>query len=118
MANLKHSTANSNPSNQIRSIRIQIRIIEQCERDSRHLNGICDHSKGIQSIRTQILTTENGFDAFKWNFEQFERDLSIRIQIRTIRKGFETFESKLEPFKRDSKHWNANSNHSNRIRSI
>ena len=67
----------------------------------------------IRSIRMHILTIEKG-------------SLTIQMQILTIQKGFEAFECKFkrdsdckfEPFKRDSKHSNANSNHSNEIRSI
>ena len=40
------------------------------------------------------------------------------MPIPTIWKGFEAFEFQLQPFERDSKHSNANSNHSNGIRSI
>ena len=63
----------------------------------------------------QILTIRKGFEAFKFKFEPFERDLkhsnansnhskgiqSIRMQIQTIQKGFEAFEWKFESFERD-----------------
>ena len=93
----------------------------------------------------EIRTIRKGFEAFKYKFEPFERDLKhsisnsnhskgirkIRIQIRTIRKGFEGFETKFKPFERveafeskfeaiekDSKHSNQYTNHSKEIRSI
>ena len=50
----------------------------------------------------QIRTSRKGSEAFECK--------------RTIRKGFEAFESKFEPFETNSKHSNANSNYSNRIR--
>ena len=64
---------------------------EPFERDSKHSNANLNQSKGIGSIRMQIL--------------------SIGMQIRTIRKGFESFE-------RDSNHSNASSNHSKGFGSI
>ena len=61
------------------SIRIQIRIIwkgfeefewklEPFERDSEGSNPNSNHSKGIESVRMQILTIRNGFEAFKCKF--------------------------------------------------
>ena len=44
--------------------------------------------------------------------------LGIQMQIQTIWKEFEAFDCKFKPFERDSKHTNANSYHSNQIRSI
>ena len=88
-----YSNANSSHSKGIQSIRMQI----------------LNHSKGIRSICIQIGITRKGFEAFECKFEQFERDLKrihcIRIQIRTIRKrlrkqigsiqkGFEALEGK------------------------
>ena len=74
--------------------------LEPLERGSKHLNGNSNHSKGIQSIRIQILTF---------------RIKCFVMQILTIRKGFK---SNFEPLERDSKHLNANTNHSKGIRSI
>ena len=89
--NSKHSNANSNPSNEIQSIRMQIQTIQngleafECkfksfERDSKHANANSNHSKRIRSIRIQIRSTRKG----------------IRIQIQTIRKGLEPFECKFK----------------------
>ena len=71
--------------------------LEPLERDSKHLNGNSNHSKGIQSIRIQILTFQ------------------IKCFVMQIQKGFE---SNFEPLERDSKHLNANTNHSKGIRSF
>ena len=76
------------------------------------------HSKGIQSIRMQILTIRKGFEAFEKNSNNSQGIRSIQMEIRTIRKGFEGFETKFEPFERDSKHSIANSKHSKGIRCI
>ena len=94
----KESNANSNHSNQIWSIQMQILTIidkfeafkckfELVKRDSKHPNASSNHSKGIQSIRIQILTI------WKW-LETFERDSN----------HLETSEIKFEHLKPDSKY--------------
>ena len=86
----KYSNANSNHSNGIRNIRLQIRTtltrFKPFERDSKdfeafeckfkplqwdlkHWNANSNHSKGIQSIRMQIRTTRMGFETFDCKFE-------------------------------------------------
>ena len=99
--------------------------IQPFERDSKRSNAIRNHSKGIRSIPKQMLTIRNEFEAFKFKFETFERDLkhlntnsNNSNRIRSIRKLLEAFDCKCEPCERDSKHSNANSNHSKVIRSI
>ena len=64
---------------------------EAFERDSKHSNANSNDSKGIRTVRMQILS---------------------------ITKGFEAFESTFEALERDSNPLNANSNHSKRISSI
>ena len=81
-------------------------------------NANSNHSNQIWRIQMQILIIWKAFEAFECKFEPFEKDSSVRIQIRTIQKGFEAFECKFELFERDSKHSNANSNTLNEIRSI
>ena len=71
----KHLNANSNHS----------------KKDLKNSNANSNHSKGIRSIRMQILTIQKGFE------------------------GFEAFKFKFDPFERDS---NGNSNHSKGIRMI
>ena len=85
---------------QIRSIRTRF---EQ-------YNANVNHSKEILTIRMQIWTIRTRFKAF-------ERDSTIRMQIRNIRNRFKAIEYKFEPFEKDSNHSNANSKHSNEIRS-
>ena len=64
---------------------------EQLERDWKHSNANDNHSKGIRSIRMQILT-------IKTKLKAFEGIRSIQMQIRNIQKGFNAFKSKFEPF--------------------
>ena len=101
---------------QIQTIRKGFKSFESkfklLKRNSKHLNANSNQSKGIQSIRMQVLTIQKGFEAFDYKFQ------TIRMQIWTIWKGFEAFECKFEPFERNLKHSNANANHSNQIRTI
>jgi len=69
---------------------------------SNHLNENSNYSNEIWNIWIQILIIRKGFEAFECNFESFEPKLhhsnanfnhsngirSIRMQIRTILKGF------------------------------
>ena len=90
---------------------------EPFEWGSKHSNANSNHSNGIRTIhmqiRMQIWTIWMGFEAFKWDSKHSNGIWSIRMQIRNIWNGFKAFECKFEPFERDSKHSNANSNHSN-----
>ena len=65
-SDLKHLNPNSNPSNEIRSIQMQIlsireefeafdRKFEPFEKDLKHSNAKSNHSKGSQSVQTEIL---------------------------------------------------------------
>jgi len=71
----------------------------------------------------KIRNILKGFEAFKSEFELFERDSKhsnansnhSKEQIRTIGT---TFETNFLPFERNSTHWNANSKFSKGIRSI
>ena len=124
-------SANSNHSNEIRSIRIQIRTtwkrfeafeckFKPFERDSKHLDANSNHSKGhsnpnsnhSKGIRSVWIPNSNNLKRFR----------SIRIPIRIIRmliqptrKRSEAFEFKFEPFERDLKHSSPNSKHSKGI---
>ena len=107
--------ANSNHFKRIRSVRMQMLIIQTkfetfkpFERDSKHSNAYSSHWKKILTIWLQI---QSKFEAFECKFETFEWDSkdsnansnptkgirSIRMQSQTSRKGFEPFESKFEP---------------------
>ena len=48
--------------------------LEPLERDMKHSTANSNHSKGIRSIRIEIKTTRKGFEAFECKFEPFERD--------------------------------------------
>ena len=117
--NSKHLHSNSNPSNeiwriwmQILTMRMEIRTIRRRfqkhsitnSNRSKGIRSILNHSKGIRGIQIQIQTIGKGFIAFECKFKQFKGIRSIRIQIWTIRKGL--------------KHSNPNSNDLKRIRSI
>ena len=45
---------------------------EPFKRDSKHSNANSNYSNRIQSIRIQIRTTQKGFEAFERKFEPFE----------------------------------------------
>ena len=53
-------------------------------------NANSNHSKGIRSIRMQILTIQTKFEAFEANANS-----NHSKEIGTIRKGFEAFECKF-----------------------
>ena len=103
---------------QIETIRTKLKAFEckflPFEWESKHLNTSLNHSKGIRSIRMQILTIQKEFECkfkplekrFKelgHNFEQLQRDL----------KHSNVSSNRL---KTDSKRWNATSNHLKKIR--
>ena len=109
---------------QIRTIQKGFEVFESkfdpLKRDSMHSNTNSNHSKGIGTIRMQILTIRMGLVAFEPNSKHSNANSnanlnpsneirSIRIQIQTIRKwiqriliqiwtiqkGFEAFECKF-----------------------
>ena len=85
-----HSNANSNHSNEIRSILMQFW-----------------HWKGILTIRVQILTIRKDSKHSNANSNHSNQIQSIWMQLLTIRKGFKALKCKLEHFEWDSKHSNA-----------
>ena len=107
------SNANSNHSNEIRTVQMQIRTFKK--RDSNHSKANWNHSNKIRSIRMQIRTIRTWFEALKCKFEQFKRHskhlnatsnhlkgiLNIRMQIRIVRTIFKPFEPN-----RQNKFWN------------
>ena len=65
---------------------------EQLERDWKHSNANDNHSKGIRSIRMQILTIKTKLKAFERDSKhsnansKYSKGIQrIQIQIRTIR---------------------------------
>ena len=93
----KHSNANSNHSNRIRSTRMSIPTIWS---NSNHLNG-------IGSSQMQIPTIRTGY------WKHWNANLNNLNEIPTIRMVFEALECQFEPLERDSKHLNAHCNHLN-----
>ena len=74
-----NSNANSNHLKGIRTIRMQIRIVQtkfeafECKfetvtSNSNHSNENSNHSNQILSIRMRILTIRNGFETLKCKF--------------------------------------------------
>ena len=95
-----NSNGNSNPSNEIQSIRMHILTIEKGFSNQSNANS--DYSYEIRKIRMQIQTIQKEFDAFECKFKPFEAFkcilkgiLTIQMHIWTIPTRFETFECKF-----------------------
>ena len=89
---LKHSNATFNQSKHSNANSKNLKVFE---RYSKHSNASSNHSKGIRSVRMQILTIRIGFEAFKCKFESFEWDSKRLNANSNLRTGFEAFECKF-----------------------
>ena len=58
-------------------------------------NANSNHSKGIRSIRMQILTIQTKFEAVERDSKHSNANSNHSKEIGTIRKGFEAFECKF-----------------------
>ena len=53
---------------------------EPLQRDSKHSDANSSHSKGIQSIRMQIIAIRNEFEAFESKFEPLDMAFKCKFE--------------------------------------